>query len=135
MLRSLREWLSRLPEGVATCEESKAPHEYVVRVVPRNGRAASVTFRFSEYGTFGLYIGTAIRIEDLPLSSDHVLEICDAVCDGRVQEEMWMRRGKRLKSVGVLQLLSGDLHGTDYQGALGAFCADQHLVQKFEPYS
>src|SRR5882762_4877683 len=88
-ITALRNWVQGLPDGVARIEETEAAHEYVVRVIPRNPRSAAVTFRISEYGTFGLYIGAAIRIEDLPLTSQHILEICEAVRSGGFEEETW----------------------------------------------
>lgn len=134
-IQALRRWVQGLPEGAAKVEESEASHEYVIRVVPRNSRSADVTFRISDYGTFGLYIGAAIRIEDLPLSSEYVLEIAEAVRRGRFEEESWSRKGKLLKAIGVLRLGSGNLHGTEYRGALDTVGTDEHVVKRFEPYS
>lgn len=132
---ALRCWADSLPDGSVKIAESEAPCEYVVRVIPRNERSAEVEFRISDYGTFGLYIGSAIRMEDLPLSNDYLLEICDAVSHGKVEEETWSRSGKLLKSIGVLRLPSGDLHGTAYRGALGTLGSDEHARKSYEPYS
>ena len=134
-ITALRNWAKGLPDGVARLEESEAPYEYVVRVIPRNPGSAGVTFRISEYGTFGLYVGAAIRIEDLPLTSEYVLEICEAVRRGEFVEETWSRGGALLKAIGVLRLPSGDLAGTDYRGAFGSLGADEHVRKVYEPYS
>ncbi len=134
-ITALRNWVQGLPDAVARIEETEAPHEYVVRVIPRNPRSAVVTFRISEYGTFGLYIGTAIRIEELPLTSEYILEICEAVRKGKFVEETWSRGGALLKASGVLQLTSGDLQGTEYRGAFGSLGSDEHTKTAFEPYS
>jgi len=67
-IRAIRSWVQSLPQNVAQLTEEQVPYEYVVRIVPRNKRAADINFRISDYGTFGLYV-SAIRIEELPLSA------------------------------------------------------------------
>lgn len=131
---ALRAWSEGLPAGVATKTESESELELIFRVVPQNPASAALTIHLSNYGTFDVYLGSSIRVEDIPLSVVRLLEICDAVRHGRFQEEVWKQRGVLLKAVGELRLASGDLHGTDFQGALGSLGADQHLLLQYEPY-
>src|SRR5271157_1678183 len=84
-IRAVRSWVESLPAGAAQLIEEQVPYEYVVRIVPRNTRSLGVQFRIGDNGTFGLYV-SAIRIEDLPLSAQYLVEICEAVKQGRVEE-------------------------------------------------
>ena len=133
-IAAIRAWAESLPGGTARLVESEAPHEMVVEIVPRNEQAARVEFRFSDYGTFGLYVGQGIRIEDLPLSEDHVLEICAAACEGRIEEETWSKGGRLLKARNVLHLPSGDLHGTEIRGLIAELRSTEHATRWYDAY-
>jgi len=131
-IRAVRSWVESLPAGAAQLIEEQVPYEYVVRIVPRNTRSLGVQFRIGDNGTFGLYV-SAIRIEDLPLSAQYLVEICEAVKQGRVEEEIWVRRGQVAKSKTVLRLPSGNLGGTDLKD-LFATILGQHDTRTYEPY-
>jgi hypothetical protein len=133
-IAAVRAWVERLPEGTARLEESANEYEQVLRIVPRAPTAAAVTIHVSNHGAFDVYLGSSIRVEDLPLTVPSVLEICDAVRRGRFSEETWKRGGVLLKAVCELKLESGDLRGTDIVGAFGTLGADEHTVTRYDAY-
>jgi hypothetical protein len=102
-IRVVRSWANSLPEGAVVVSENESPHEYAIHVRPTKARAATVEFRLSTYGTFGLYLST-IRIEDEPYSAKRLSEILDAVEKGRVDDEVWERRGKVQRRRTILRL-------------------------------
>ena len=133
-VEAVQSWAASLPNGVVDLHEEDLSHEYVLDVHPQNERAVCISFRFSEYGTFGLYVGEGIRIEDLPVSAPYVLEICHAVSAGQVEEERWSRNGRARKVANTLHLPSGDLHGTALLRVFGALGHNEHDQWRYEPY-
>lgn len=131
---AIRDWVARLPAGAATLTEKKARFARLFRIVPAASAACTVEFHIAEDGTFGLYLG-AIRAENLPLSAAYVVEICEAVGRGDIDEESWSRKGTLLKYTTVLHLPSGDLSETEVIGVFGSVGATEHGRKRYEPYA
>lgn len=87
-LEALKKWYEALPSGVASWRESEDQYEHAVTIAPTNPRAAEVTFRFGSYGTFGVYFGLGGAGEDVPVSRDFALEVCEAARNGKIVEEL-----------------------------------------------
>ncbi len=133
-VKAIRGWVASLPDNTAYLDECETRFEHVMRIIPENHRAAEIEFRISRHETFGLYVGWGIRIEQLPLSASYLVEICEAVRNGEMMEELWQRNGKPIKVTAVLRLQSGDLHGTEYRGAFGTVGANEYMKKQYEPY-
>lgn len=130
----LREWTSELPDGIAETTEESLSAEQVVRITPVNTLASYVEFRIGDYGTFGLYLGTSMAFEDLPLSRNYLVEICDAVRAGRIEEQLLTIGRRVVRAKGVLHLASGDLYDTDYQSLLGSLGIGRLHSKSYDPY-
>jgi hypothetical protein len=118
-----------------TVLEDEQPHEHVMKVRPARPGAAAVEFRFGSHDTFDVFV-SAIRAEDVALSADLVAEILDAVEKGRVEDEVWERKGRVQKRRTILRLPSGDFHGREevtLRGILGIGLG-QRKVRPFAPY-
>lgn len=133
-MAALRVWVANQPSGTVVMTESDAAFESVARIVPRNPESASIEFRFSNYGTFGLYIGAALRIDELPVSSSYLIEICGAVARGDVDEQYWRSHQQLLRATTRLRLPSGDLVGTEHLGPFGMAGARAHEQRSYKPY-
>jgi hypothetical protein len=135
VIQMVRSWIGSLPTGAVTVSEEQAPSEFVIQIRPARQGAADVELRIADYGTFGLYV-SAIRIEDLPLSEQLVLEVLEAVKEGHVEEEVWERSGKVQRRHTVLRLPSRELHGREdiTIGAVLGFGLGRRSVRSFAPF-
>lgn len=88
VLDALKRWYDSLPPGIASWRTSDDRYERVVTIAPSNPLAAEVIFRFSSYGTFGVYFGPGSAGEDVPVSADFALEVCEAVRRGQLTERV-----------------------------------------------
>jgi len=131
--QGIRDSVARLPVGTASLTEKKARFTRLFRIVPEVSNACTVEFHIAEDGTFGLYLG-AIRAENLPLSAACVVEMCEAVGRGDIDEESWSRKGTLLKYTTVLHLPSGDLSETEVVEVFGLVGATEHARKRYEPY-
>lgn len=132
--KALVSWVAALGKTVAQAEERHNRFEHVVDIIPAKLGAAAIDFRIGRDQTFDLYIGTVIRVESLPLSHEYLIEICEAVSRGDIEEEEWRRKGRVLKRTMVLHLPSGDLYGTEQVSVFGTCWSDEHLRRRYEPY-
>ena len=134
IVRAIRQWVATLPRGSAEVTEEALAHETVLTIKPSNPRASPIEFRVSDYGTFGLYFGKGFAFEEIPASVDHVLDICDSIRRGRLQERVWEWRGRVVKTEGVLELSRGRLtdRGTRHWAALLGL-GTPRLIQ-YEPW-
>ena len=103
-VQAVRDWVRGLPTGVVTLEEEVTNYEHVLSILPRHQASAPVTFRLNTRASFGLYIGSCIRVEELPLSIENMLEICNAAYNGFVEEDRWLIGETPIKSCGVIRL-------------------------------
>jgi len=92
-----------LPPGTATLTEHDTEFERVVRIAPSNASGCALEFRFSLYGTFGLELGRGLAFEDIALDDGIVLDICESVSAGCVQETVWDVFGHQVRTSGQLR--------------------------------
>ena len=104
---AIREWARALADAVSV-EEALRYDDTHLAVAPKNPRACPVEFRISPYGTFSLYAGEGFAFEEVELSVERVRELCEAVGNGRVLEQVWEWRGTTVKTKGYIELPSGD---------------------------
>jgi hypothetical protein len=131
---ALQEWLSALPSGTATLHEEELEFERVFSITPANPKGCPVEFRLSRYGTFGLYLGKAFSVEELPCSIDRVLDICESLRRGRVKEEVWEWRGKVIKAKGAVVLSKYQIYDEGSCHWLGWLPIGTHRIIQYEPW-
>jgi hypothetical protein len=131
---ALRGWINGLSSDTAVLHEEESEFEIVFRITPTNSRGCPVEFRFSGYGTFGLYIGKALSIEELPCSVDYVLDICESVRRGRVKQELWEWRGKLIRAKGEVVLSENRIYDQGSYHWLACLPIGRHRVVQCEPW-
>jgi hypothetical protein len=75
---------------------------------PQNQYACSMIFSESwEENKFDLYLGKKMFFERLLADKGYILDICEAVFNGKVTELVWEWHGNTIKSRGQIDLKSG----------------------------
>lgn len=118
----LRDWAAALPPGCASLHAVAAPHELVVRIIPRKEGPSPVEFRLSDYGAFGLYFGRGFAFEEMEWSDNLVRDVVDSIRRGGFREVVWEWRGRVVRTAGELKLRSGKVlsdKGLKWPGMLG----------------
>jgi hypothetical protein len=108
MVSDLRTWIGSLPGGAANIEEDRREHEHIIKLRPRDPRAAGITVSLGSDGTFEVFAGKAFRSGELPYDRDALLEACEAVSRGRMTEETWELFGRVLRARATIQKASGN---------------------------
>lgn len=104
----IREWLEHLPPDTVTLSQESLEFEHVVRIEPRNEGSSSLELRIGKHcGTFDVNLGQGTQFDDLHFDRGLLLEILQAVQNGRLRERNLIRRGKVILTKGDLQLARG----------------------------
>jgi hypothetical protein len=133
-VEAVRAWQQGLPSGLAAIEVEELGHECVARVLPANPRGARLELRFGGYGGFGAHTGQGIDIEELETGEALVREICEAVRFGRIEETVWMIRGRCVRSKGVIHLASGSLYSDSRTSVFALLGLGKRIERRYEPY-
>lgn len=103
---TIRQWFSKLPATAAIInEEFKPAHEYIyeVDIRPSKPAASSIRIGIRSDETFDVLLGKNISFNEISLSVDLLLEVCESVCQGYLKEEVLEWRGKVFRSKGILK--------------------------------
>jgi len=130
---AIREWARTLADA-ASLEEAQHHDETFLVVAPKNPRACPIEFRISPYGTFSLYAGEGFAFEEVELSLDRVRELCEAIGNGRVLEQVWEWRGTTVKTKGYIELPSGRMSDTGSGHWARLFGLGRCRTIEYEPY-
>lgn len=99
------QWVERLGPGPAQSSHERLEHEDVIRIVPKNPRASQLVIRVGRSDPhFDAYAGKRAAFDDLPISIDLVVQVCEGVKAGRLHELLWERNGTILGAKSELEL-------------------------------
>lgn len=111
LLNTVREWTKKQSSQMLTVSTSETPYEFVVAIQPLNERASPVEFRIAKYNAYiTIAAGKGIQFDNVPPSKELLLDICEAVQDGRIIEWTWVCNGHLVKSKGIIQLTKTQWH-------------------------
>ena len=111
--RLLREWTDGLAPGTAIVECADTKDEIVFRVIPARRSAARFSCRLSRSSPeCDLALGDNTSVSDTVFEEATLAELCRAVQDGKVAEDVWRRRGRGtpVRCRTVVHLPSRSLH-------------------------
>jgi hypothetical protein len=104
VIGAIRAWVARLPDGIAALTEEVDEWEHALTLTPLNPHSAWVAFRIAHNGSIGLYFGQAACFEEIAMSPEFATEICDAIRQGRVTDNVRVWRGRTVDARTVLHL-------------------------------
>jgi hypothetical protein len=134
--------VSALPAGCATLRVKRAPeieHDGVsIWLTPSNPQAAEIVADAKNGdSTVSVCVGQRTPIEVLPTRNhtivDDVREICQAVIDGKLQEELWLVGNDVIKCIAKIEL-GGKVHVFRYYDGLYPFSKKERKLIHYSPY-
>lgn len=106
-LAALRNWYARLPLGLAALSDESDRYGSVLRITPRAQGGASVEFHFSRNRTLDFYVGRAGLFDNVEVSAELAIGVCEAARRGRVIDYVRVWRGREMAASTEIELSSG----------------------------
>lgn len=132
----LQDFVAALPAGTANLEIHHPKNNVVwVRMNPANPRAAPLDVTIEEgCPNFYVWAGERIPLEMMCNSLEELRDICNAVAEGKVRENLWYVGNEVVKSIGEIEL-GGGSRTMRYYGSWFPFRRKETKQIKYEPYA
>lgn len=106
-IRAVQEWVAALPPGLATLHETETEMEHILTIRPTNSRAADVEFRVGHDGTADIHFGKAGNFEEVSITPEFLIEVCNAVSSGQLRDRVRCAFGFQVGVTTILDLGHG----------------------------
>ena len=103
-LKAIRFYISELSPGIVSVKEQNKSFGTIVDIKPMNKNGCDISFCLGDHGTFDVGCGKWFNFENLPLSKDYVIDICDSIRKGQVKIKVWEWKGWTFRTEGVIDL-------------------------------
>jgi hypothetical protein len=105
--QAVRHVLTGVRSSTAAIKEREDANGLWIEVIPAEVRHCSFSMAFADYGCYYLTFGHGAYFEDLSSEAFPPHHVALAILDGRVEEDVWFKRGRPLVVRGEIALSSG----------------------------